>query len=187
MNQPNYDKLVFFDTETTGFKPPYIISIAYVAYERGRRTQAQYLVCNPEWPIAPGASKVNGFTRENTQDKPAFPRIWQDMREAFEDAIWIGHNVPFDCKALGTTLDRYDLEMPDYWYCDTVENARLLVPKTEVKNYKLGTLCEHFGIELRDWHTANADTMACLKLYNKLVGLCDGEMVVHKGQKIVER
>ena len=32
MNQPNYDKLVFFDTETTGFKPPYIISIAYVAY-----------------------------------------------------------------------------------------------------------------------------------------------------------
>ena len=77
--------------------------------------------------------------------------------------------------------------MPDYWYCDTVENARLLVPKTEVKNYKLGTLCEHFGIELRDWHTANADTMACLKLYNKLMGLCDGEMVVHKGQKIVER
>ena len=37
MDNINYNKLVFVDTETVGFKPPYIISIGFIAYENGKR------------------------------------------------------------------------------------------------------------------------------------------------------
>lgn len=178
MSEPNFNKLVFFDTETTGFKPPYIISIAMIAYENGKRTCAKYLVCNPDYPITYGASKVNGFTNESVQDLEEFPAIWGEISYYFENAIWIGHNVNFDQRALSISLSRYNGVIPKHWTCDTVENAKALIPSTEVNNYKLNTLCDYFGISLENHHQASDDTIACLRIYNKLVELSNGNLII---------
>ena len=70
-----YSKLLFFDTETVAISPKYIISIAYILYENGKRKDYGYVICNPDYPISPGASRVNGFTNENVANKPLFNEI----------------------------------------------------------------------------------------------------------------
>lgn len=178
MSEPNFNKLVFFDTETTGFKPPFIISLAFIAYENGKRSKVGYYVCNPEIHIPYGASKVNGFYDEDVADKPKFWEIWGDIQYHFEDAIYIAHNCRFDESSLTKTLQRYDIPIPKHWTCDTVENAKALIPSTEVENYKLNTLCDYFGISLENHHIASFDTIACLRIYNKLVELSNGNLII---------
>ena len=36
MATPNYNKLLFYDTETVGIKPPYIISLGYILCENNK-------------------------------------------------------------------------------------------------------------------------------------------------------
>lgn len=180
---PNFNKLVFFDTETIGFTPPYIISIAFVSYENGKRIKSGYYICNPEVHIPISASKVNGFFDEDVIDKPKFYEIWPNISYYFENSVYIAHNCDFDEKSLHETLNRYNIPMPKkYWTCCTMKNARLLLPKPTVINHKLGTLCEYFSINLDNWHNASADTLACLKVYNKLIELSDGNLKIEKGK-----
>ena len=54
-------------------------------YENGKRKNYGYVICNPDYPISPGASRVNGFTDESVADKPLFSEIWPDIKEYFEN------------------------------------------------------------------------------------------------------
>ena len=95
------------------------------------------------------------------------------------DSIWIFHNANYDAnKVIYPELQRYDLEIPNHLLCCTLENARNLIPKSEVPNYKLSTLLEHFGYKLENAHSADADTWGCMKLYNQLVKISDGNLIV---------
>ena len=179
--EPNYNKLVFTDTETVSIRPPYIISIAYIVYENGKRIAAGQKICNPDYPIDPGASQVNGFYNEDLLDKPLWSEVWDEIKEYYEDSIWIGHNISFDNSAIVKSNSRYGIETPRHWTCCTMKNARVLVPKPTVVNHKLGTLCDYFGINLDNWHSADADTLACLRVYNKLIDLSGGDLKVEDG------
>lgn len=174
----NFNKLVFFDTETTGLKMPYIISIAYIIYIDGKLQKSRYIICNPDYPIDPGASKVNGFYNKDLKDKPLFIDFWEEIYEDFKDAIWVGHNVNYDKKAMIKTCERYNLELPDYKICCTYRNAKKLIDSQNVKNYKLNTLCDYFNIEFHNHHTASFDTVACLKIYNELVKISKGNLII---------
>lgn len=178
MNEPNWNKLVFFDTETTSINPNYIISIAYIAFENGKRTGYGEIICNPCYPIDPNASKVNGFTDEMVKDKPLFSEEWPKISKYFEDAIWIGHNSGFDLRAVSLEANRYGIDLPNHWNIDTLKNAKRIIPKKEVLNYKLETLCNHFNITLDNYHNSLTDTYACLKVYNELVRLSNGNLLV---------
>lgn len=168
----DYSKLLFFDTETVAISPKYIISIAYILYENGKRKDYGYVICNPDYPISPGASRVNGFTNENVANKPLFNEIWPDIKEYFEDSVWIGHNSKFDEDALALEFSRYNIEMPHHYSLDTCAIAKKMLKKPiEVENHKLMTLCKHFGHNFDGYHQASVDTVACQKIYNDLIKL----------------
>ena len=180
--EPNYNKLCVYDTETTGISPNYIISLAYIAVENNKIVDKGMIICNPDYPISEGASKVNGFTYENTKDKPLVPEEWEKIKHHFEDAILIAHNSSFDVRALNLEFERYHLPKPEFYVCDTCANAKKLIKKGtaegQVINYKLGTLCEFFNIKLSNWHHADADTEACMKVFNELVKLSNGNLEI---------
>lgn len=178
MEQPNYNKIVVFDTETTGMSPPYLVSLAFRCYENSKLIKKDYIIVNPKYPISPGASKVNGFTDEQVMNYPDFKEQWENIKEYFENAILIAHNISFDKRVLLTEFARYNIEVPTFWTCDTLENAKMLVPKKQVNNYKLGTLCDYFGFPIDRWHEADADCYFCLKVFNKLVQLSNGQLIV---------
>lgn len=182
MATPNYNKLVFFDTETTSISPNYIVTLAYIAVENNKVVKRGMITCNPDYPISPQASAVNGLTNKMVADKPYFDEAWKDIQEYFENAILIAHNSNFDCKALRLEFKRYGLEFPKHWECDTLANAKRLIPKGETKNYKLATLCDYFGIDLGDaYHIADFDTEALLRVFNKLVKISNGNLEVKEG------
>ena len=174
----NFNKIVFFDTETTGLRVPYIISLAYIVYQDRKRVGGDYIICNPDYPIDPGASKVNGFYNKQLLNYPLFDKLWKEIKGDFEDALWVGHNVSYDEKALLMSLKRYGLEVPNHRLCCTCDNAKKLIPKTRIKNYKLDTLCDYFDIHFENHHTATFDTVACLKIFNELVKLSDGNLII---------
>ena len=178
MNGPNYDKLLIFDCETTSIKPNYIVTIAWECYENGKRTGQGYNFCNPMYPISPQASAVNGLYDDDVKDYPTFDLVWEEIKPWFKDALLVGQNLKFDLSALALEFNRYDIEPFDYFYVDTLENARKLISKYDIPNYKLGTLCDYFGIKIDKFHDASFDVMATRKVFNKLINLSDGDLII---------
>ena len=43
------------------------------------------------------------------------------------------------------------------------------------------SIIDYFGINLDNWHSADADTLACLRVYNKLIDLSGGDLKVEDG------
>ena len=178
MATPNYNKLLFYDTETVGIKPPYIISLGYILCENNKIVKRDIIKCNPKYHISEGASKVNGFTDEMVKDWPTFEEEWPKIAPYFENAILVRHNLPYDIGSIKAEFKRYNLPELHGYYVDTLPIARKYMPKPEVPNHKLGTLCEYFGINLENAHTADADIYATMKLFNRLVRITKGQMDV---------
>ena len=144
-----YNKGVFFDTETTDIKNNYIISLSYRVYERDKDPIIGEILCNPCYPINPAASKINGFTNESVKDYKTFDEQWPTIEPYFRDAIWFGHNVSFDARALALEFKRYDIKTPHHYLVDTLAVARnMLVKGTDVKDHKLITLCDYFNLHI---------------------------------------
>lgn len=178
-----YDKKVFVDTETTGLFDPKMVSIAFIAYNGTERTGTGYYIMNPEGHIEESASKVNGFYDEDVKDKPLFSDIWPQISKYFEDALWCAHNSKFDEKVIINSLKRYNFPLPNYNTFCTCENAKRIIPKSEIKNYKLDTLCNYFNIEFKNHHTASFDTVACMRIFNKIVQLNPKDFLIKEGIK----
>lgn len=181
----SFDKLIFFDVESTGFKENRIVSIGLLYYENGKLKTKKNITINPNTQIEIGASKVNGFTNDMVKDKPTFDEIWDEIKQYFEDTTWIGHNVKYDNKCILGELKRYKLQVPKHDTLCTMENAKILIPKTKIKNYKLDTVAQYFGINFTEeqHHDAFFDTIAAMRIYNKLVELSDGDLVIKEEEK----
>ena len=167
-----YDKVVFFDTETVGLNPNYIISLAYRFYERDKDVKIGEIRCNPCYPINKSASETNGFTDEMVRSWPTFEEQWDSIKNYFTDSVWIGHNVDFDEKALKLEFKRYNIEVPEHTKLDTMKIARQMLRKPiDVPNHKLGTLCDYFGIKPEggnfNYHSADYDIWATYEVFKK--------------------
>jgi len=158
------DRLLFFDTETVGINPNYIISLAYRYYERGKKPVYGMIECNPDYEISEKASEVNGYTYENTKDLPLFVEQWPSIEPMFRDSVWICHNTPFDTRAVRLELKRYCLPEPHHYSLDTLFMSRSILKHKETENHKLITLCKHFNLVTDDdsdkFHAADFDIWA---------------------------
>ena len=155
-----YDKIVFYDTETTGLLPNnYIVTLAYIYCEKGKEPVVGQVKCNPNYPISSAASKVNGITNEMAKDWPLFAEVWPQIEPYFRDSVWIGYNSDrFDWQGVRLELKRYGCKEPHHWNLDVLDIAKAMVPSTVVANHKLITMCKHFGIEGENFHTSDFDT-----------------------------
>lgn len=178
MNEINYNRLFIADTETTRFLENRIVSLAYIYCENGKRIAQDYILVNPQAKIEEGASKVNGITYDKIKNCPTFDKVWESISAYMTNSVWVFHNSNYDeLKVIIPELKRYNIPVPSHRVCCTLENAKLLIPKKEVKNYKLGTLCEYFGIDLGDrFHEADFDTEACARIFNRLIRISNGNL-----------
>lgn len=164
-----YDRVVFYDTETTGLPPKnYIVTLAYIYYERGKAPIAGQIKCNPQHPINPKASEVNGITDDMVVDWPIFPEAWAKIEPYFRDSVWIGYNSNrFDQQAMRLEFYRYGCKEPHHYNLDVMKMAQVIVPKADTPNHKLITMCKRFGIEGEAFHTSDFDTWGTKELYFK--------------------
>ena len=170
--------LVVIDTETTGLKPRIneIIEVSAIRYEAGFNPVSCFTtLLRPHNPISPEASAVNNITDDMVRDQPYFSQIADALSEYISGCTIVGHNLNFDLKF----LCHGGAHLPDkVKYIDTLELAKhtLTSPRPkrwdsdseyssrdfdyDVENYKLGTLCNYYGIVPQNAHRSLADCLA---------------------------
>lgn len=166
-------KLTFFDVEYANSKNKSICQMALICRdsETGEDLLPSLnLYLNPEDGFNEFSIRVHGITPHMVADKPTFPMVWGTIKEYFQDAIIVGHNVASaDLDALVKSLIRYEIEVPSLTYICTYDLARRLISYQNIENYKLSTLCEYFNINVEHAHDAFYDTLACVELFYTLV------------------
>jgi DNA polymerase-3 subunit epsilon len=167
-----------WDTETTGPNPleDRIVTAAFIVRGGGREDRVFSWLINPGIPIPAEASEVHGITDAQVQadgqdPKTALDEIAANLVRAIEWGMpVIAFNQSFDWTILHHDLVRNGLP--------TVEERVGLRPlplidpiviDKQCDKYvkgsgqrKLKPTCERYGVELTDWHTAEADALAAL-------------------------
>ena len=143
----------------------------------------QDIYINPEDGFNDICVRIHGITRDRVAEERTFPEVWKEVSHCFTNAVVIGHNVKVaDLNALEKTLTRYNIDIPEFMYIDTLEIARDVLPLNVITDYSLSSLCKYYQIEIDHAHDAFDDACACKDVLSCLLhdGLIDLERYVRK-------
>ena len=128
------------------------------------------LYVNPEDGFDDVCTSIHGITMEKVKDEANFKEVWVKIEKYFTNSVIIGHNVAAaDIDALVKCLSRYNIDIPEIYYIDTLAIAKEYIRPFEINNYSLETLCEYFDIDMGTAHDAFDDACACEDLYVTLI------------------
>jgi DNA polymerase-3 subunit epsilon len=159
-----YEMLVVVDVETTGLSPSYGDRVCEVGIVRAQDDQVldtyQSLV-NPQRPISPGASRVNGLRAEDVCQAPVFAEIARDVLARIDGATLVCHNAPFDLGFLEAELSRLGLLFKPAEVIDTLEIARRYF---DFDSNSLPAVARDLGIETPQAHRALGDALTTFQV-----------------------
>jgi DNA polymerase-3 subunit epsilon len=130
------------------------------------------------------ALKVNSLTIEQLKTFTTPKETYNNLIKIFskyidkfnrnDKFIAVGYNVGFDINFMRSFFlkqgDKYFGSWIDYHTIDVMQLAFIAhyLGKIKLENYKLETLCNHFGISIKA-HDALEDIVATRSLFNKLI------------------
>ena len=157
-------KVTYFDVEWANGKNKSICQMGIMCedYENGEPVLPESnIYINPEDNFDEMCIQVHGICAEKVANEPTLPEIWKKIEPCFTKSIIIGHNVAgADLDALSKALQRYNIDIPEMFYVDTLEIARAFIPTFAVKNYSMSALCEYFDVGIDTEHDAFDDACA---------------------------
>lgn len=109
---------------------------------------------------------IHGITPDMVEDAPSFYDVWASIGRYFDTEALVAHNAVFDMSVLKACLERADIYARLPHSLCTCRLSRKLVKG--LPNYKLNTLCDHFGIELNH-HEALSDARGAAKIMIELL------------------
>lgn len=122
-----------------------------------------YSLINPEVPISPSASGVNGISNEMVKDAPTIAEYMASVGYPFagDDVVLCAHNSSFDVRFIGPWMD-----VPNT-LC-TLKCARHIYP--ESPDHKQATLAYYLdlGIDHKRAHSADGDIDTLEKLLKRM-------------------
>lgn len=169
--------LVFVDTETTGLElNKELLEIGLV------RAKAGTFEFVDEYDIKIKPARIGEANKESLEvvgyDEAEWEREGVDLKTGLErflsytqDAVLVGHNLPFDWAHILKSLEECGLE-PNYLYkgFDTFPMSWLLLhDKEEFVKFSLDELSRYFGVEQGRKHRAIDDARTTYKVFLKLV------------------
>lgn len=171
--RPWFDQpLAAFDTETTSPDPftARIVSAHVTLVEPGPVVAwSRSWIIDPGIPIPPGATAVHGIddarvAAEGERPEHALPLIAMTLMQL--DAPVVIMNAPFDLTVLREDLRRRDLPLPPLPPGGILDP---LVLDKAVDRYRRGkrtltALAAHYGVNLTEAHTAEADALAAAEV-----------------------
>ena len=169
--------LCFFDLETTGINitQDRIIEIAVIKMLPGGELQRKSNVLNPTIPIPDETAAIHGLKDEDVRDKPTFKDVAKDYARFFEGADLAGFNIlKFDIPMLVEEFLRVDVDF-DYRkkkIIDAQKIFHLMEKRTLSAAYRF-----YVNKEIRDSHTAEADTEATMEVLLAQVEKYEGQDV----------
>ncbi len=179
---------VWIDVETTGLFPSRqdIITMGYLFEMEGEILLERDLQLRPIKPenIEAKALAINGMSEEEIMKFPpadeAYSLLVTDLRgyvdkyNKFDKAIFAGFNARFDSDFVRALFRKMGDKYFGSWFFPSPLDVmgtlveRMREERIDLVNHKLVTVCSHFGIDLKDAHTALADIRATRELYYKI-------------------
>jgi DNA polymerase-3 subunit epsilon len=173
-------RMIFGDIETTGLDPlrNEILTGSFISSNGQEKLKEIDLKFRPRFPKK-WSIEAEAVHKISLDEAMTFPRHEESMDELMG---FINGHSSFVCHALPLFGQHFDWAFikvaafdMGYWYNlqksireDRVNSTITLAKKKiTLPDYKLNTLCKHFGIEL-DHHNAKSDVNACFEIYRKL-------------------
>jgi DNA polymerase III subunit epsilon len=156
-------RVIYLDTETTGFGPrAEIVDIAVVS--ASGEVVLESLV-QPTRSIPADVTAIHGITDSDVKDAPAWRDLYQDLLRVLADRRVVVYNVRFDQQMVNQACDRYALAAPPAeWECAMRKYAGFYGNWDPGKRWyrfqKLERAVLAFGAE-PGGHRAAADAFAC--------------------------
>ena len=177
--------IIFFDYETTGIgggsqnRP---VQLGAVRVRNGEIVDRFNMFMDPQEPLSEWSREnlVDGDGNPLTDD---FLQQQTGLAEAHAQFVdWMGpnpiigaHNLPFDREVLERIAGEENIEFSPDGYIDTLRLSRDIVKKKTKKNpegtegHRLGQLLDHYGIEIENWHSADADAASAANLFSNIL------------------
>ena len=150
---------VVLDFETTGLNPNMdeIIEIGAVRLEHGREVGEFSQLIDPGRAIPEKVVELTGINAAMLAGQPTLAEVFPKFAKFLEGAVLVAHNASFDMAFLRRAFQRFGREL-DAPILDTLALARNAYK--ELRNHKLGTVCKHLDVSLKNAHRAVHDARA---------------------------
>ncbi len=174
MDSINFELISHFitlDIETTGLDPrdDEIIEIAAIRVVNGDVTEEFSEFVKPQGPVPNFIKVLTHITDAQLASGLPVEQALRRLQAFLGDAPVVCHNTPFDVGFINHHLERIGQPKLFNPTRDTLELARIYLPF--IRDQKLGTVCEFFGIEIESAHRAIHDARATAQLFAKLTDL----------------
>lgn len=159
------EPLICFDLETTDANQDCgIVEMAALKIYPDGRSERKVWLINPEKQIHPKATEVHGLSNVDVENKPTFKEVAVQIHNFISDAkIFMTYNGnSFDIPILYRHFAAVGIDWNPHEVVkiDVMDIVRKLKPRTLSAMFK-----EYVGEELEHAHSAEADTVAVLRLF----------------------
>ncbi|MFT8340616.1 exonuclease domain-containing protein [Clostridium beijerinckii] len=150
---------VAIDFETANEKRNSPCSIGIIVVKNGEIVEKEHHLIKPkEMRFMPINIGIHGIRPSMVKDELEFDKVWEKIKQYFNDNLVIAHNASFDISVLRRTLELYEIEMPKFQYICTMKLSRNFY--SNLDNARLNTVNNFLGYEFKH-HDALADAIAC--------------------------
>ena len=166
---------IVLDLETTGASPTNgcaITEIGAIAVRGGEVLEEFSTFVNPQVALPEYIINLTGITDEMLTGAPLIDEAYRDFIEFIDrhkDVHLVAHNAPFDIGFLKAAASALSHDWPKYEVIDTVKLARRVIDRSEIANYKLGTLSQFFDTEALPNHRALDDVKTTVEVLHRLI------------------
>ena len=171
---------IVLDLETTGASPANgcaITEIGAIAVRGGEVLAEFSSFVNPQVPLPEYIVTLTGITDEMLIDAPLINEVFPEFIEFIdrhENIHLVAHNAPFDIGFLKAAATALSHSWPKYEVIDTVKLARRVIDRSEIANYKLGTLSQFFETKALPNHRALDDVKTTVEVLHRLIERLSG-------------
>lgn len=166
------------DCETTGFyaETNRVIQVGAVVISGAGEIQSQFeTIVRPECPeeYEHAAEHIHGISHEQVLAGTPLRIALRQLLDFGTPHIFVAHNAPFDIGFLMAEAQRVGMgEQYSRWLSRSLDTVALsrLVDRDSERSHKLGSLCEHYGVDPGRSHDALSDAIAAAYLLPKILG-----------------
>ncbi|TNK84760.1 UvrD-helicase domain-containing protein [Mycoplasmopsis pullorum] len=183
IEQQKSNKYIILDFETLHYDQ-IPIQLAFLVIQNNQiiETQNLYFEIDNDMNLELFWEYVN-VDPNNLIDAPHFLKQWDKIKKYFNgEYIIIAHNAPFDMRVLNKALKKYDLEILNFVFLDSIKLLKKVKPN--LASYSQPKLCSYFGIEY-DAHNALADVQALYQLITLFIDFNEIDQLIQKNPKLL--
>ena len=173
------------DVETTGGMAwsSRILEIGLLRVEGGKIVATMNQVLDPEEYVPGWITRLTGIEHAETIGKPVFGDVLPRLRELFDGAVFVAHNVNFDYSFFAEEFRRAaDIFAMDK-FC-TVRLSRALFPAE--RSHRLDEVIRRSGYQVANRHRAYDDAEVLHKFYHDNLTRLGAESFYPLAQRVLQ-